>query len=79
MTGTIRAVLDGRYHIYAHCHACNASAEVDMAAMAERYGLDAPVREPRQIGRGLLSCTRCGSANCSMRIHPDLPVFRVNR
>lgn len=73
MTGTIRQIIDGRYRLSAHCHECNFSAEVDMPAMAERYGLDAPVRGPRLIGRGLLKCSHCGSDNCSMRIHPELP------
>jgi hypothetical protein len=73
MTGTIRAVIDGKYRIAAHCNACHYSTWLDMQAMAERYGMDAPVRGPRQIGRGLLACSRCGSDNCSMRIHPDLP------
>lgn len=74
MTGTIRQIIDGKYRLYAYCHGCNKSAvEVDMAAMAERDGMDAPVQGPRQIGRGLLTCSSCGSANCSMRIHPNLP------
>ena len=79
MTGTIRAITDGKYRLHAYCHACNKSAEVDMAAMAERYGLDAPVKGPRLIGRGLLTCSGCGSANCSMRIHPHLPKFTPSR
>lgn len=79
MTGTIRAIIDGEYRLYAYCHECNKSAELDMAAMAQRYGMDALVKGPRQIGRGLLKCSHCGSANCSMRIHPHLPKFTPSR
>jgi hypothetical protein len=73
MTGTLRVLINDNYTLTAHCHECNRAADVDLRAMAERYGMDAPVHGPRLIGRGLLKCSRCGSANCSMRINPNGP------
>lgn len=73
MTGTLRILIADRYELSAYCYACHHRAVIDLRAMAERYGMDARVHGPRQIGTGLLKCSACGSARCAMQISPNVP------
>lgn len=87
MTGTLGLLIDGGYSVTAHCHACYRSRELDLAAMAERYGRSASVMgaingRPATIAGKALRCgaTACRSRSTSLRLSPaGLPSGAISR
>ncbi|SHF09499.1 hypothetical protein SAMN02745157_1625 [Kaistia soli DSM 19436] len=78
MTGTLQKLIDGRYELTAYCHACDHRREIDLNAMAKRFGPDAPVLgaiegKSATIAARALRCSvaGCRSYRTSFRISPS--------
>jgi hypothetical protein len=67
-TSTYRDFIEASHMVTAHCCAssCQHNAELDLNALAARFGMDAEFR------KDLLRCSRCGSRNVQVRISFDM-------
>jgi hypothetical protein len=69
---TVSKLIEERMSVRAYCdaHGCSHRREVNLEALRDRLGPDAPAMAIDLAPR--LKCTRCGSRNVSLIYSPDM-------
>lgn len=75
MTGTLGSLIAKGYSVTAYCDECQHRAELDLPALAYRYGTEARLvgsatNDPAMLGGHALVCSQCKARNSSLRISP---------
>ena len=68
-TATFGALIDANYGVHAYCNACRHNAELNLTALADRFGRDHPSMRGDLLK--VLRCSKCGSKDLSLTYSPS--------
>ncbi|TIX28293.1 hypothetical protein [Mesorhizobium sp.] len=66
---TYQSLIDGKMTVTAYCHACNHHKVLNLEALRDRFGPEAPAMADDIIPK--LKCEKCGSKKVGLIYAPD--------
>ena len=66
---TFQSLIDARMVVTANCYECHPRHDLDLAALRDRFGPDAPAMAADLIPK--LKCAKCGSKRVGLIYTPD--------
>lgn len=75
MAWTLQKLIDDDMTVTAWCNACNAHRELDLPALRDRFGPDAPAMRGDLVPK--LKCVRCGGKNVGLIYMPASNALRT--